>query len=67
MLNQLNLVVQDMDRTVAFYRLLGLAIDAEPGAALTGAGHAGQSNPTTPSGGPGTPSWKTLTETQSGS
>ena len=31
-LNQLNLVVQDMDATVAFYRRLGLAIDTEPGA-----------------------------------
>lgn len=30
--NQLNLVVRDMDATVAFYRRLGLAIEAEPGA-----------------------------------
>jgi uncharacterized glyoxalase superfamily protein PhnB len=31
-LGQLNLVVRDMDATVAFYRRLGLPIDAEPGA-----------------------------------
>jgi len=31
-LNQLNLVVRDMDATVAFYRRLGLAIEADPGA-----------------------------------
>jgi len=31
-LNQLNVIVRDMDATVAFYRLLGLTIDAEPGA-----------------------------------
>ncbi len=31
-LNQLNLIVRDMDTTVAFYRRLGLAINAEPGA-----------------------------------
>lgn len=31
-LNQLNLVVRDMDATVAFYRRLGLKIDAEAGA-----------------------------------
>jgi len=31
-LNQLNLVVRDVDATVAFYRRLGLEIDAEPGA-----------------------------------
>jgi uncharacterized glyoxalase superfamily protein PhnB len=31
-LGQLNLVVRDMDATVAFYRRLGLEIDAEPGA-----------------------------------
>ena len=30
-LNQLNLIVRDMDKTIAFYRELGLAIDAEPG------------------------------------
>ena len=30
-LNQLNLVVEDMDATVAFYRRLGLPIEAEPG------------------------------------
>jgi len=29
-LNQLNLVVRDMDATVAFYRRLGLEIEAEP-------------------------------------
>jgi len=32
MLNQLNLVVQNMDATVAFYRRLGLALDAAAGA-----------------------------------
>ena len=31
-LNQLNLVVRDMDATVAFYRRLGLAISADAGA-----------------------------------
>ena len=31
LLTQLNLVVGDMDKTVAFYRLLGLAIDATAG------------------------------------
>ena len=31
-LNQLNLVVRDMDATVAFYRRLGLAIEADSGA-----------------------------------
>lgn len=31
-LNQLNLVVKDMDATLAFYRRLGLTIDAEAGA-----------------------------------
>jgi catechol 2,3-dioxygenase-like lactoylglutathione lyase family enzyme len=31
-LNQLNLVVRDVDATVAFYRRLGLAIEAAPGA-----------------------------------
>jgi predicted lactoylglutathione lyase len=31
-LNQINLVVTDMDATVAFYRELGLAIEASPGA-----------------------------------
>jgi catechol 2,3-dioxygenase-like lactoylglutathione lyase family enzyme len=31
-LGQLNLAVSDMDATVAFYRRLGLAISAEPGA-----------------------------------
>jgi predicted lactoylglutathione lyase len=30
-LNQLNLIVQDMGKTIAFYRQLGLTIDAEPG------------------------------------
>jgi len=30
--NQVNLVVQDMDATIAFYRKVGLAIDAPPGA-----------------------------------
>jgi catechol 2,3-dioxygenase-like lactoylglutathione lyase family enzyme len=30
--NQINLVVRDMEATVAFYRTLGLAIEAEPGA-----------------------------------
>ena len=30
-LSQLNLVVRDMDATVAFYRRLGFVIDAEPG------------------------------------
>lgn len=30
--NQLNIVVRDMDATLAFYRRLGLEIDAEPGA-----------------------------------
>lgn len=30
--NQLNLIVNDVDATVAFYRLLGLAIDAPAGA-----------------------------------
>lgn len=29
--NQLNLIVRDMAKTVAFYRLLGLHIEAEPG------------------------------------
>jgi catechol 2,3-dioxygenase-like lactoylglutathione lyase family enzyme len=29
---QLNLVVRDMDATVAFYRRLGVSIDADPGA-----------------------------------
>ena len=33
LLNQINLVVRDMDATVAFYRRLGLRIDARPGAA----------------------------------
>ena len=32
-LNQINLAVPDMDATVAFYRRLGLRIDAGPGAA----------------------------------
>jgi len=31
-LNQVNLIVADMDATVAFYRKLGLDIEAEPGA-----------------------------------
>jgi len=31
-INQLNLVVRDMEATVAFYRRLGLTIDAEAGA-----------------------------------
>ncbi|MBO0682426.1 MAG: glyoxalase, partial [Candidatus Dormibacteraeota bacterium] len=31
-LNQVNLSVRDLDATVAFYRQLGLAIDAQPGA-----------------------------------
>lgn len=31
MLTQLNVVVRDMDATVAFYRRLGLDIEAEPG------------------------------------
>jgi catechol 2,3-dioxygenase-like lactoylglutathione lyase family enzyme len=31
-LNQLNIVVRDMDATLAFYRRLGFVIDAEPGA-----------------------------------
>jgi catechol 2,3-dioxygenase-like lactoylglutathione lyase family enzyme len=31
-LHQLNLVVQDMDASIAFYRLLGLPIEAEEGA-----------------------------------
>ncbi|HEV2311049.1 MAG TPA: VOC family protein [Acidimicrobiia bacterium] len=31
-LTQVNLPVRDMDATVAFYRRLGLTIDAEPGA-----------------------------------
>jgi catechol 2,3-dioxygenase-like lactoylglutathione lyase family enzyme len=31
-LNQVNLVVRDMEATVAFYRRLGLTIDAAPGA-----------------------------------
>lgn len=31
-MNQLNLAVRDMDATVAFYRRLGLKIDARPGA-----------------------------------
>ncbi len=31
-LNQLNVVVSDMDATVAFYRRLGVSIDAKPGA-----------------------------------
>jgi catechol 2,3-dioxygenase-like lactoylglutathione lyase family enzyme len=31
-LNQLNIIVRDMDATVAFYRQLGLDVDAEPGA-----------------------------------
>jgi catechol 2,3-dioxygenase-like lactoylglutathione lyase family enzyme len=35
-LNQLNLAVRDMDATVAFYRRLGLAIDAAPGAPHVG-------------------------------
>ena len=30
--NQVNLVVRDMEATIAFYRKLGLAIEAEPGA-----------------------------------
>jgi predicted lactoylglutathione lyase len=30
-LNLLTVIVQDMDKTVAFYRRLGLAIEAEPG------------------------------------
>ena len=32
MLTQINVVVRDMDATVAFYRRLGCAIEAEPGA-----------------------------------
>jgi predicted lactoylglutathione lyase len=32
MLKQLNVIVRDVDATVAFYRRLGLEIDAEPGA-----------------------------------
>jgi predicted lactoylglutathione lyase len=35
--NQVNLIVRDMDKTVAFYRRLGLTIDAEPGAEHVGA------------------------------
>ena len=31
-LSQLNLAVRDMDATVAFYRRLGLPVEAEPGA-----------------------------------
>ncbi len=31
-LSQLNLVARDMDGTLAFYRRLGLEIEAEPGA-----------------------------------
>lgn len=31
MFNQLNIIVRDMDATLAFYRALGLTIDAEPG------------------------------------
>ena len=31
MLDQLNLVVRDMDRAVAFYRLLGVELDVTPG------------------------------------
>lgn len=31
-LGQLNLVVRDMDATIAFYRRLGLTIEAQPGA-----------------------------------
>jgi catechol 2,3-dioxygenase-like lactoylglutathione lyase family enzyme len=36
LLNQLNLVVSDMERSVAFYRLLGVAVEAEPGARHVG-------------------------------
>ena len=32
LLNQINLIVRDMDASVAFYRCLGLTFDAEPGA-----------------------------------
>ncbi len=32
LLSQLNMVVRDMDATLAFYRLLGFTIEAEPGA-----------------------------------
>ena len=31
-LSQLNVIVRDMDATLAFYRGLGFVIDAEPGA-----------------------------------
>jgi predicted lactoylglutathione lyase len=34
--NQVNLIVRDMDKTVAFYRRLGLTIDAEPGSEHVG-------------------------------
>jgi catechol 2,3-dioxygenase-like lactoylglutathione lyase family enzyme len=34
--NQVNLIVRDMDKTLAFYRRLGLTIDAEPGAEHVG-------------------------------
>ncbi|HEX3459908.1 MAG TPA: VOC family protein [Acidimicrobiales bacterium] len=34
--NQINLIVRDMDKTVAFYRRLGLTIDAEPGSEHVG-------------------------------
>ena len=30
--NQFNIIVRDMDKSLAFYRALGLKIDAEPGA-----------------------------------
>jgi predicted lactoylglutathione lyase len=34
--NQVNLIVRDMDKTLAFYRRLGLTIEAEPGAEHVG-------------------------------
>jgi hypothetical protein len=34
--NQVNLIVRDMDKTVAFYRRLGLTIDAELGPNTSG-------------------------------
>ena len=34
--NQVNLIVRDMDKTLAFYRRLGLTIDAEPGSEHVG-------------------------------
>jgi catechol 2,3-dioxygenase-like lactoylglutathione lyase family enzyme len=45
--NQINLIVEDMDATLAFYRRLGLEINVEPGDWPPGSGarHAGTTMP----------------------